>query len=70
MFAPDGPVIRALSLETTVNRRITSLYSVFDPHIPEGSVLPGATNVELPVAGHFRILAQPETLSAVLAAIR
>lgn len=52
-----------------VNERVVSIYSTFDPHIPEGSELPGATNIPLPLPGHFRILARPETLSAVLAAI-
>jgi pimeloyl-ACP methyl ester carboxylesterase len=48
-----------MSRELTINSRITSIYGPFDPHIPEGSVLPGATNIELPVAGHFRILGDP-----------
>ncbi|SDS60716.1 Alpha/beta hydrolase family protein [Friedmanniella luteola] len=65
MFAPDGPVIRALSLETTVNRRITSLYSVFDPHIPETGRLDGAENVVLPTVGHVRPLGDPRTLSLI-----
>lgn len=65
MFAPNGPVIRALSLETAVNRRISSLYSVFDPHIPETSRLDGAENVTLPTIGHFRPLAATHTLRLI-----
>lgn len=65
VFAPRGPVIQALALETAVNRRISSLYSVFDPHIPETSRLEGAENVVLPTVGHFRPLADPRTLRVV-----
>ena len=69
MFAPRGPVIRALALETAVNRRFSSLYSVFDPHIPETSRLEGAENVVLPAVGHFRPLADPRTLAVLTAVI-
>jgi alpha-beta hydrolase superfamily lysophospholipase len=65
MFAPHGPVIRALALETAVNRRISSLYSAFDPHIPETGHLDGAENVVLRTVGHFRPLADPATLAIV-----
>ena len=67
MFAPNGRVIRALGLDIAVNRRISSLYSVFDPHIPETSHLVGAENVVLPTVGHFRPLAAPTTLSMITA---
>lgn len=69
-LVPGHPTLVELAAAQAVNARVTSIYGTFDPHIPEGSVLPGATNIELPVAGHFRILAQPETLHAVLDAIR
>ena len=65
MFAPNGPVIRALRLETAVDRRISSLYSVFDPHIPETSHLDGAENIVLSTIGHFRPLAAPQTLKLI-----
>ncbi|WP_265521489.1 esterase/lipase family protein [Oerskovia flava] len=52
-FAPGDPVLRALALELDVDRRITAVYPQFDPHIPETGSLPGARNVELPLAGHF-----------------
>jgi triacylglycerol lipase len=67
MFAPNGPVIQALRLETAVNRRISSLYSVFDPHIPETSRLEGAENIVLPTVGHFRPLAAASTLRLITA---
>lgn len=65
MFAPNGPVIRALSVDIAVNRRITSLFSVFDPHIPETSRLEGAENIVLPTIGHFRPLGVPNTLRLI-----
>lgn len=65
MFAPNGPVIRALNLETAVNQRISSLYSVFDPHIPETSHLDGAENIVLPTIGHFRPLGAARTLQLI-----
>ena len=67
MFAPNGAVIRSLSLELAVNRRFSSLYSVFDPHIPETSQLEGAENIILPAIGHFRPLADPYTLRVMTA---
>ena len=68
-FLPDDPVITGLRAEIAVNRRITSIYPSFDPHIPNGCVLEGALNVEVPVVGHFRILLQEEMIDAVLRAV-
>ncbi|WP_350355055.1 alpha/beta hydrolase [Curtobacterium sp. DN_7.5] len=67
-FRAADPVLAAMGRELEVNARITSVYGVFDTLIPEGSELPGATNVRLPVGGHFRILGDPRTREAVLAA--
>ncbi|MCS5735198.1 esterase/lipase family protein [Herbiconiux daphne] len=69
IFRPDDETIVALSHQAAVNSRIVSVYGQFDPHIPGGSELPGATNVELDTGGHFRILANPRVLGelAVLA---
>ncbi len=64
-FLPADPVIAALAAERAVNARITSIYPSFDPHIPDGCMLEGARNVELPVIGHFRILLQPALIDAV-----
>lgn len=64
-FSPGDPTVRLLAEELRVNGRITSIWGEFDPHIPGGSRLEGATNVELPVQGHFRILASRELLAAV-----
>lgn len=68
-LVPGHPSLVELAAAQAINSRVTSIYGVFDPHIPEGSELPGATNIELPVAGHFRILSRPETVRAVLAAV-
>jgi len=69
VFRPRHPVIRRLVAERDVNTRITSIFPAFDPHIPEGSVLEGATNVRLDVVGHFRVLEDPAALDAVIAAV-
>ena len=47
-----------------------SIFGRFDPHIPDGSVLDGATNVLVPAVGHFRVLGSPQTHSAVLDGVR
>ena len=57
-FDPRDPVLLALAGELLVDDRITAVYPRFDPHIPETGRLPGARNVELPLAGHFRPLGQ------------
>ncbi|RAX18243.1 alpha/beta hydrolase [Pseudarthrobacter sp. AG30] len=66
IFSPRNALTLQMAREQTINSRITSLYGPFDPHIPEGSVLPGATNIELPVAGHFRILGDPVTARIIV----
>lgn len=65
-FSPRSAVTRQLAREERVNERITSVYGRFDPHIPEGSSLPGARNIQLDTAGHFRILAQEDTIRTIL----
>lgn len=70
IFSPRDALTLQMAKEERVNARISSLYGPFDPHIPEGSVLPGARNIQLPTAGHFRILADPVTLSTVLSEMR
>jgi pimeloyl-ACP methyl ester carboxylesterase len=63
IFSPKNAVILALALEHAVNARIVSVFGQFDPHIPGGSRLAGAKNVELDTGGHFRILAHPRVLA-------
>jgi len=66
IFSPRNALTLQMSRELAINSRITSIYGPFDPHIPEGSVLPGATNIELPVAGHFKILGHPGTARIIV----
>lgn len=68
-FLPTDEVIRRLAEARELNARVTSIYPRFDPHIPEGSRVDGATNIEVPVVGHFRVLDAPETIEAVIAAV-
>ena len=63
---PSDETIVMLGRETSVNGRIVSVFGRYDPHIPDGSMLEGATNVRVPASGHFRILGAPETWQAVL----
>ncbi|MBD7956418.1 alpha/beta hydrolase [Microbacterium sp. Sa4CUA7] len=63
IFSPADPTIVSLAKQAAVNTRIVSIYGRFDPHIPEGSDLPGGKNVRLETGGHFRILAHPRVLA-------
>jgi hypothetical protein len=69
MFSPSHAGLRTLAANLAVNARITSVYGRFDPHIPDGSRLDGAHNVELPSAGHFRILSSPRLLGMLPALV-
>jgi len=62
---PNDETIVMLGDAASVNGRIVSIFGTFDPHVPDGSALEGATNVQVPVTGHFRVLEAPETLQAV-----
>ncbi|QHC57280.1 alpha/beta hydrolase [Rathayibacter sp. VKM Ac-2760] len=68
-FSPRDATTLLLSSRAGANARITSVFGLFDPHIPEGSVLAGAVNVRIETGGHFRILSDTETLAAVVAAV-
>ncbi|WP_060915475.1 esterase/lipase family protein [Microbacterium oleivorans] len=68
IFSPRSATILALAKEHEVNARIVSIYGEFDPHIPEGSELPGAAkNVRLDTGGHFRVLADPRVIGELVA---
>jgi len=64
-FVPTHETIRTLAANAEVNSRITSVFSEWDPIIPNGSVLDGANNVMLPARGHFNILDRPDLLDLV-----
>jgi hypothetical protein len=68
-FRPRNPLIRSLGEERAVNARITSVYPVIDPHIPEGSRLDGARNVMVRVGGHFAPISHPRGVEAVVAEV-
>lgn len=55
-FSPVNETVQILAANLAANRDITSIFSRLDPLIPGGSRLEGATNVELPIVGHFRPL--------------
>jgi len=67
-LAGTDPALRSLGADDRLNARIVSIFGRFDPHIPEGSSLPGAENVRIDTGGHFRILGHPDTVRRVLAA--
>lgn len=64
-FAPGNKFLRRLQESSDVNARITSVYSRFDPHIPGGSRLPGARNIQLETMGHFRPIGDPRLLAVL-----
>jgi triacylglycerol lipase len=69
-FMPDSRLLKLLSLDSISNNKITSIYGIFDPHIPGGSYLEGASNVKLNVRGHFRILNDPEVHREIVKNVR
>lgn len=68
-FLPTDATIATLAENLEANSRITSIFSCFDPVIPEGSRLEAAENIELPLSGHFRPLGSRELLDAVRRAV-
>ena len=58
-FLPTNETVRTLADHDEVNARITSIFPEYDAHIPEGSALDGARNIELGSRGHFGILRDP-----------
>lgn len=68
-FAPSDPVLGSLARNSEANSRIVSIFSRYDPDIPEGSRLDGAANIELPLSGHFRPLDRSALLNAVVGAV-
>ncbi|MBI5160811.1 MAG: alpha/beta hydrolase [Micrococcales bacterium] len=64
-FRISDATIVALADASTVEARITSIYPLFDPHIPEGSRLPGARNVPLRMAGHFAPILSPLAIDVI-----
>ena len=69
-FSGTNPHLAALAADVSLNAKVVSIFGRFDPHIPEGSILPEAENVLIDTGGHFRILGHPDTRRQVLAAAR
>lgn len=67
-LGPTDETILALAKRADLNHRVTSIYPSFDPHIPDGSHLPGAVNVPVAAMGHFRVLSDRQVIDAVIAA--
>ncbi|MHA3948222.1 lipase family protein [Cellulomonas bogoriensis] len=68
-FRPDDPTVMSLARDVAPNARVVSAYSCFDPHVPQGSHLPGARNVVLRTPGHFRALADPDLVGVVVSVL-
>jgi hypothetical protein len=69
VFRPEGRLLSTLAKNYAINSRITSIAGEFDEVIPGGSVLDGATNITVPVIGHFRLLSAPALLETVVMVI-
>lgn len=66
VFLPNSPELAELSANHQVDRDIVSIYGRFDPHIPGGSHLDGAHNVQLGTRGHFLPLGDRRMHTAIL----
>ncbi|QOR47214.1 hypothetical protein INS90_08060 [Trueperella pecoris] len=56
--------------EQVIRQRIFSLTPTWDPHIPEGSELEGATNIPMTLSGHFRGIGDPATLDLIVECVK
>jgi pimeloyl-ACP methyl ester carboxylesterase len=68
-FSSTSSIMKTLATNTAANTHVVSIYGRFDPHIPEGSYLDGATNIQLDTYGHFRVLNDPRVHDAILTAL-
>ncbi|MHA7279302.1 esterase/lipase family protein [Arthrobacter sp. MDT2-2] len=64
-FSPRDRTLRALLANLEINAHITSIYGRFDPHIPGGSFVEGARNIQLDTMGHFRPIADTRVLQEI-----
>lgn len=67
-LVPGGRVLENQNIHTEVNQRIISIYGSFDNHIWPGdsSRLENAENIEVPVYGHHKILANKKVRKIIL----
>ncbi|NDK32477.1 esterase/lipase family protein [Nesterenkonia haasae] len=69
-FLPRSPELAELGANRNVDKHIVSIYGRFDPHIPGGSYLGGARNVQLSTRGHFLPLSDRRAHRAVLEGVK
>lgn len=69
MLSDRDPHLGSLRRQREADARIVSVYAAFDPHIPGGSELAGARNVEVDVVGHFRLVEHPQVRRTTLEAV-
>ncbi len=69
IFSPSSPIVTLLAKNEAVNERIYSIFGKFDPHIPGGSFLKGANNIQLSTYGHFRIIKDKRVHGELLKAV-
>jgi len=70
LFLPTSAPIALLAKDILSNKKITSIYSAFDPHIPVGSHLDGATNIRIKSGGHFRIIKDSNVHEIILSTLK
>ncbi|WP_394940209.1 esterase/lipase family protein [Psychromicrobium sp. YIM B11713] len=68
-FGLKHQTILELQAHAEVNSRIVSVLPRFDPHIPGDRSLAGAREILLKASGHFKVLAEQETLEAIVEGI-
>ena len=68
-FLPGDSLLSSLAANLELNSRITSVYTEADHVIPNGSELEGATNIVIPLVGHFRLLSDPRVLDIIQRAV-
>jgi triacylglycerol lipase len=68
-FMPTQQTLVALAANAIANGRVTSIFGRWDSHIPEGSTLDGAKNIEVPVPGHFRLLVHTDVIDLVVSEV-
>ena len=66
VFSKNSELLRRLTRARELNEKIVSLYSRFDPHIPDGSRLDGATNIVFEKVGHFSPIADSHVQEIIL----
>lgn len=63
---PGTALITAAEAPSPSDARIISVQPRFDPHVPLGSHLPGAHNIDVNTAGHFAVLTDPTVVDLVV----